>query len=200
MEECSSIFTTPQERRGHCIQDHQFPHDFRFDDARKQKTKHCKLKDSNEGLVDFVMEVDPNPGDSNSEMNIKKPKSKSKPKIVAVLPQSLKVLGCGNADECNQKNEEGTLLGEATSAQQAGRHMCTEGFGKPFSFVRGRGKYQRLGGTYVKFNSGINKREQSSSSNSNVWGTSGLLDALQGARVGSDEKFACTSDTEEDKK
>jgi hypothetical protein len=194
VEECNSMSAAPQERRRHCIEAHQFPHDFRFDDARKQKTKHCKSKQSNDKLLDSVMEVDPSSGDSKCEMRTKEPKSK--PKSVAMLPQSLRVLNCGNVEKCNEKHEEGNELGEASSSHQAGMGMHTETFNKPFSFVQGRGKYRRLGGICMNLNSGIIKHEQSSSSNSNVWGTSGLLDALQDSKTGSDvEKFACGSDT-----
>lgn len=195
VEECDGMFAAPQERRRHCIDAHRFPHDFRFDDARKQKTKHRKPKQSNDDLLDSVMEVDPSSGDGKCETKIRRPKSESK--SVAMFPRSLKALNCGNVEECNEKSEEGNELGEATSSHQAQTGARTETFRKPLGFARGRGRYQRLGGKFMNFNSGINKRDQSSSGDSNVWGTSGLLDALKDSKAGTDdEKFACASDVE----
>jgi hypothetical protein len=189
VEDCDSRFATPQDRHSHCIEDHQFPHNFRFDNARKHKTKHCKSKLTKGGKVDSAMEVDTNPGDSKSVTSVNRPKSKPEPE--AVLPQAFEEFSCGNDEKCRQKYEARFMSGEPTCVPQAGREVPTEGFSKPFSFVRGRGKYRRLGGLSKKFNSGTNKQEQSSSSNSNVWGTSGLLDALEGTEGSSDrEKFA----------
>lgn len=37
MEECLKLSQTPVERRDHCISDHKFPHDFRFDSYKHQK-------------------------------------------------------------------------------------------------------------------------------------------------------------------
>jgi hypothetical protein len=189
VEECNSRFATPQDRRSHCIEDHQFPHDFRFDDARRQKSKHCKSKHAKGGSFISAMEVDTIPGDRKRETSVNR--TKPKPEAVPASPQAFEEFACGN----DEKYESGSLLGEASSAPQVGRGMHTKGFGKPFSFVPGRGRYQRLGGMSTKFNSETNKSEQSSSSNSNVWGTSGLLDALDDAKVSGDgEKFASRSD------
>jgi hypothetical protein len=137
------------------------------------------------------MEVDSASGDSRCEMRINRPKSKKK--SVDTLPQCLSVLNCGNFEKCNEKQDEGNEFKETMSSHQAGMGLCTDTCRKPFSFVRGRGKYQRLGGICMNFNSGVDKLEQSLSSNSNVWGTTGLLDALQDSEAGNgDEKFACT--------
>ncbi|PNE09453.1 hypothetical protein B7P43_G00060, partial [Cryptotermes secundus] len=189
VEDCDSRFATPQDRHSHCIEDHQFPHDFRFDDARKHKTKRCKWKLPKGGIVESAMEVDTNPGDSKCVTSVNRPKSK--PEAVAVLPQAFEESDYGNGEKCKQKYETRSVLGEPTCATQVGRGVRTEGFGKPFSFVRGRGKCHRLGGMSMKFKLGTNKQEQSSSSNSNVWGTSGLLDALEDTKGSSDrEKYA----------
>lgn len=183
VEECKSVFARAQNRRAHCIQDHQFPHDFRFDVSRKQEAKHNKLKHNKQS----VMEVDSCPGDKKFEMRVKG--SKSKPiEPVAVLCQSSEQLGCGNV----AKYEEGGALGQATCANQSGEDMHAERSGQPFSFIRGRGRYQRLGGFCKDLNSGINKREHTS--HSNIWGTSGLLNALQDAEVCNDSEFTPTSD------
>ncbi|XP_049837382.1 protein lethal(2)k10201 isoform X5 [Schistocerca gregaria] len=37
VEQCSTLCNNPQERRSHCISQHNFPHDFRFDSTKKQK-------------------------------------------------------------------------------------------------------------------------------------------------------------------
>jgi hypothetical protein len=135
------------------------------------------------------MEVDANPGDSKCVTSVNG--LKSKPKAVSALSRAAEEFACGNVE----KYETGSMLGKPTCAPQVGRDVRTERFGKPFSFVRGRGKCQRLGGMSMKFNSGTNKQEQSSSRNSNVWGTSGLLDALEDTEGSSDrDKFADMSD------
>lgn len=179
MEECTSVFATAQERRAHCIQDHKFPHDFRFDVTRKQEAKHSKLKQNKQS----PMEVDSCAGDKKCEMRVKRSKSKSK----AVVRQCSEQLGCGNIAQC----EEGAVLGRATSANQSAEDMHTERFSKPFSFVRGRGRYQRLAGVRKDLHSGINKHEHTS--DSNVWGTSSLLSALQDAEICNDGELAHTS-------
>jgi hypothetical protein len=128
------------------------------------------------------MEVDTNPGDSKCETSVSRPETK--PKAVAH-----EVSACGNDGndgKCRQKNEGRPQFCEPTCAPQVGRDTRKEGCSKPFSFVRGRGKYRRLGGVSMKFNSGTNKHEQSSSSNSNAWRTSDLLDALADTKVGCD--------------
>lgn len=180
MEECKNLFATAQKRRAHCIQDHQFPHDFRFDVSRKQEARHSKLKNNKQS----PMEVDSCQGDKKCETRVKRSNSKSK----AVLCQCSEQLGCGNIAKC----EEGAVLGQATSADQSGEDMHTERFSKPFSFVRGRGRHQRLGGVCKDLNSGINKHEHTP--NSNVWGTSSLLNALQDAEICKDGELAHTSD------
>lgn len=130
------------------------------------------------------MEVDTNPGDSKCVTSVNRPKSK--PKAVPVLPQAF-----GDDETYRQECEMRSVLGEPTCVSQVARDVHTGGFGKPFTFVRGRGRCQRLEGTSTKFNLGRDKQEQGSSSNSNVWGTSGLLDALEDTKGGSDrEKFA----------
>ena len=177
MEECKSVFATAHKRRAHCIQDHQFPHDFRFDVSRKQEARRSKLKHNKQS----PMEVDSCPGDKKCEMRVKSSNSKSK----AVCSEQL---GCGNTAKC----EEGAVLGQATSANQSGEDMHTERFSKPVSFVRGRGRYQRLGGVCKDLNSGINKHEHPS--DSNIWGTSSLLNALQDTEICNDSEFAHTSD------
>lgn len=180
MEECKSVFATAQKRRAHCIQDHQFPHDFRFDVSRKQEAKHSKLKHNKQSS----MEVDSCPGDKKFETRVKKQNSKSK----AVLCQGSEQLGCGNIAKC----EEGAVLGQAISANQSGDDIHTERFSKPFSFVRGRGRHQRLGCVCKDLNPGINKHEHTS--NSNVWGTSSLLNALQYDEICNDGELAHISD------
>jgi len=177
VEECKSVFATAQKRHAHCIQDHQFPHDFRFDVSRKQEAKHSKPKHNKQS----PMEVDSCPGDKKCKMKVKRSDLKSK----AVSCQCSEQLGCGNFAKC----EEGQ--GQATSANQSGEDMHTGRFRKPFSFVRGRGRHQRLGG--VCKDSGINKHEHTS--DSNVWGTSSLLNALQDAEICNDGELAHTSDT-----
>jgi hypothetical protein len=74
--------------------------------------------------------------------------------------------------------------------------MHTETFSKPFSFVRGRGRNQRLGAVCKDSRSGINKHERTS--RSNIWGTSSLLTALQDAEIGSNSELAHTSDVQGD--
>jgi len=180
VEECKSVFATAQKRRAHCVQDHQFPHDFRFDVSRKQEAKHSKLKHNKQSS----MEVDSCPGGKKFETRVKKSNSKS----IAVLYQCSKQLGCGNIAKC----EEGGVLGQATSANQSGEDIRTERFSKPFSFVRGRGRHQRLGGACKDLNSGLNKHEHTS--NSNVWGTLSLLNALQDAEICNDGELVHTSD------
>jgi hypothetical protein len=123
------------------------------------------------------MEVDTNPGDSKCETSVNRPEPK--PKAVSALPQAFEESACGNDGKCRQKNEARSHLGEP----QVGRDTHKEGCCKPFSFVRGRGKYRRLGGVNMKFNSG-----QSSSSNSDAWRTSDLLDALQDTKVSCDSE------------
>jgi hypothetical protein len=177
--ECKSVFATSQKRRQHCIEDHKFPHDFRFDDSRKEETKRSKLKQNKE----FLMEVDACPGDKCGT-RVKRPKSKYKPvEPTGVCCQGSEQVGCGDIAKC----EEGTLLGQATCAKQSGEDVHAERFGKPFSFIRGRGRYQRLGYISKDLNSGINKREHVS--DSNIWGTSSLLDALQDAEICNDGEF-----------
>ncbi|XP_046382758.1 zinc finger protein 511 [Ischnura elegans] len=39
VEECTTKFTTPEERRSHCIDFHKFPPNFRYDSAKKGKSK-----------------------------------------------------------------------------------------------------------------------------------------------------------------
>jgi hypothetical protein len=179
VEECKSVFATAQKRHAHCIQDHQFPHDFRFDVSRKQEAKHSKLKHNKQS----PMEVDSCAGDKKCKMKVMRSNSKSK----AVLCQCSEQLACGNFAKC----EEGQ--GQATSANQSGEDMHTGRFSKPFSFVRGRGRHQRSGGVCKGLNSGINKHEHTS--DSNVWGTSSLLNALQDAQICNDDELAHTSDT-----
>lgn len=180
MKECKSVFATAQKRRAHCIQDHQFPHDFRFDVSRKQEAKRSKLKLNKQSS----MEVDSCPGDKKFETRVKKSNSKSK----AVLCQCSEQLDCGNTAKC----EEGAVLGQVTSANQSGEDIHTERFSKPFSFVRGRGRHQRLGGVCKDLNSGINKHEHTS--NSNVWGALSLLNALPDAEICNDGELVHTSD------
>jgi len=184
VEECKSVFATAQKRHAHCVQDHQFPHDFRFDVSRKQEAKHSKLKHNKQSS----MEVDSGPGDKKFETRVKKSNSKSK----AVLCQCSEQLGFGNIAKC----EEGAVLGQATSANQSGEDIHTERFSKPFSFVRGRGRHRRLGGVCKDLNSGINKHEHTP--NSNVWGTSGLLNALQDAEICNDGELDHTSGVQGD--
>lgn len=43
MEECPKLSQTPTERRDHCISEHKFPHDFRFD-CYKHTKKHATNK------------------------------------------------------------------------------------------------------------------------------------------------------------
>lgn len=148
VEECRSVFATAQKRHVHCIQDHQFPHDFRFDVSRKKEAKHSKLKHNKHS----PMEVDSCPGDKKCEMEVNRSYSKSR----AVVCQYSEQLGCGNIAKC----EEGVVLGQTTSANQSGEDMHTGRFSKPFSFVRGRGRRRRLGGVHKDLNSGINKHEQ----------------------------------------
>ncbi|GFG36902.1 hypothetical protein Cfor_12452 [Coptotermes formosanus] len=177
VEECKSVFATGQERRAHCIQDHQFPHDFRFDVSRKQETKHSKLTHNKESL----MELDSCPGDKKCGIRVKRSKSKSNPiEPVAVLSQGSEQVGCGNIAKC----EEGAMLGRAMCTNQSGEDMHTERFAKPFNFIRGHGRYQRLGGICKRLNSGMNKPERAS--DSNIWGTSSLLNALQDVETCSD--------------
>jgi len=180
MEECKSVFATAQKRRAHCIQDHQFPHDFRFDVSRKQEARQSKLKHNKQ----CAMEVDSCPVDTKCKTRVKRSDSKSK----AVLCQCSEQLGWANIAKC----EEGAVLGQATSADQSGEDMHTERFSKPFGYVRGRGRHQRLGGVYKDLNSGVNKHERTS--NSNVWGTSSLLNSLQDAETCNDGELAHTSD------
>ena len=178
MEECKSVFATAQKRHAHCIQDHQFPHDFRFDVSRKLEAKRSKLKHNKQS----PMEVDSCPGDKKCETRVKRSNSKSK----AVLRQCSEQSGCRNIAKC----EEGAVLGQATSANQSGEDMHTERFSKPFSYFRGRGRHQRLAGVCKDFNSGTNKHEHTA--NSNVWGTSSLLTALQDAEICNDGELAHT--------
>ncbi|XP_014280097.1 zinc finger protein 511 [Halyomorpha halys] len=50
VEDCSVVSLTPKDRRSHCIEDHKFPHDFKFDSARKlPKKKTEKSKKLNGG-------------------------------------------------------------------------------------------------------------------------------------------------------
>jgi hypothetical protein len=138
------------------------------------------------------MEVDSASGDNKCEIRTKRPKSK--PKSVAMLSQSVKVLNCGDVGKCSKECEEGNQMDDAMSSDQAGTGVHREKFSKPFNFVRGRGKYKKLGSVHMNCSSGVNKHVQSSVSNSNVWGTSSLLDALQGCKAGSDdEKLTCAS-------
>jgi hypothetical protein len=132
------------------------------------------------------MEVDSNPGDSKCERSVSRPESE--PKAVAILPQAFEQSACGTDGKCRQKYEAGSHLGEPARAPQVGRDTCKEGCGKPFSFVHGRGRYRRLGDVGTKFNSGRNTHKQSSSSNSNVWHTSDLLDALEDTKAGCDSE------------
>jgi hypothetical protein len=93
VEDCDSRFAIPQDRHSHCIEDHQFPHDFRFDNARKHKTKRCELKLTIGGKVDSAMEVDTNSGDSKCVTSVNRPKSKPEPE--AVLPQAFEEFPMG---------------------------------------------------------------------------------------------------------
>jgi hypothetical protein len=179
VEQCTSVFATAEERRAHCIQDHKFPHDFRFDISRKQEAKNRKLKHNKQS----PMEVDSCAGDNKCEMRVKVPKSQSK----TVVHQRSELLDCGNVAQC----EEAAVLRQATSANQSAEDMHTNRLSKPFSFVRGRGRNQRLGGVSKDLHSGINKHERTS--DSNIWGTSGLLNALQDAEIDSSSELADTS-------
>jgi hypothetical protein len=190
VEECASRFATPQDRRSHCIEDHQFPHDFRFDTARKHNTKHRKSKNNEGGLFESAIEVDTNPGDSKCDTSVNRPESE--PKAETVLSLASENSACGNDGKCKQKYEAQSLLGEPTYAPKVGRDLRTEECSRPFSFVQGRGKYRRLGGMSMKFNPGKNKQAQSSSSNSDVWCTSGLLDALEDTKVGSGSEISAS--------
>lgn len=46
LEECPKLSQTPTERRDHCISEHKFPHDFRFD-CYKHTKKNAKASNSN---------------------------------------------------------------------------------------------------------------------------------------------------------
>jgi hypothetical protein len=124
------------------------------------------------------MEVDSASGDNRCEIRTKRPKSK--PKSVAMLSQSVKVLNCADVGKYSKECEEGNQMDDAMSSDQAGTGVHRKKFSKPFNFVRGRGKYKKLSSVYM--------------SDSDVWGTSSLLDALQGCKAGSDdEKLAYAS-------
>jgi hypothetical protein len=168
------MFAAAEERRAHCIQDHKFPHNFRFGVSRKQEAKNRKLK-HNKNNKQSPMEVDSCAGDKKCEMRVKVSQSRSEAAVRRRSEQS----DCANVAQC----AEGAVSGQATSANQPAEDMHTETFSKPFSFVRGRGRNQRLGAVHKDLRSGINKRERTSGSN--VWGTSSLLNALQDAEIGS---------------
>ncbi|KAK7792704.1 hypothetical protein R5R35_007519 [Gryllus longicercus] len=59
VEECGEKFSTPKDRRDHCISLHKFPHDFRFDSSWKQKGNVKKhKKKANVEVTDVDMQQD----------------------------------------------------------------------------------------------------------------------------------------------
>lgn len=44
MEECPKLSQTPTERRDHCITEHKFPHDFRFENHSKKNSNKADAK------------------------------------------------------------------------------------------------------------------------------------------------------------
>lgn len=58
MEECNSKFKTKEERHSHCINVHNFPHDFRFEIINKTQ----KIKSVKEQFL-------PNPGNNENDLS-----------------------------------------------------------------------------------------------------------------------------------
>lgn len=48
LEECKHSSQSPEERKDHCIKDHKFPHDFRFDCGSKKKSVDDQRMDTSE--------------------------------------------------------------------------------------------------------------------------------------------------------
>lgn len=64
LEECQELFLNPQERKEHCIKDHKFPSNFRFDNMAHTnvKGKESSISKEDQTQMDMVMtEVDKNP-------------------------------------------------------------------------------------------------------------------------------------------
>lgn len=57
VEECGHKSIDASARRDHCIKDHKFPHDFRFDKVRKQKKKKDKGMEVDESSEDVKQEA-----------------------------------------------------------------------------------------------------------------------------------------------
>ncbi|XP_069697884.1 ABC transporter F family member 4 [Periplaneta americana] len=159
VEECDFVFSVPQERRSHCIEYHKFPHDFRFDDAKKQKPAKGRGKNSKAG--------------SSMEVDAKSKKSKHKTKI-AKTTSSVELMDSSDVQHISQ----GTIDKMVLEASREEQHKKTKV--SPLCLGRGRGKRHVYRGNSNVFSASINKSIKSDSPiHDNVWGTSDLLDALQ---------------------
>ncbi|XP_065083824.1 protein lethal(2)k10201 [Ochlerotatus camptorhynchus] len=60
LEECPNESQTPDERRDHCIKQHKFPHNFRFDQRISSQKKHSTRRTSlSESSAGVEMELEP---------------------------------------------------------------------------------------------------------------------------------------------
>lgn len=94
LEECERMCQTPAERRDHCITDHKFPHDFRFDCYKNSKKFYDKTK-----------------------KNSQKPKDK-KPQSSSTIIQPSKLLSVASNDEDVELEDKSILLTARNSKRQ----------------------------------------------------------------------------------
>lgn len=110
MEECSQLNQSPSERRDHCITEHKFPHDFRFD-------CHSRTKKNNNNNNDIKTD-----GKKTSQKS-------ANPKSSSVL-QTSKLVSVTTHDEDIELEDKSILL----TAQR--KHFTNFSFGhkksKPF--------------------------------------------------------------------
>ncbi|KAG8227802.1 hypothetical protein J437_LFUL006216 [Ladona fulva] len=84
VEDCTSKFSNPRERRDHCIKTHRFPPDFRFDGSKKTRVKGKSKTDvrkkcptgSKEDVHVSSMEIE-----ENAEKNTSFPSAHATPKV-----------------------------------------------------------------------------------------------------------------------
>ncbi|KAL0280623.1 UNVERIFIED_CONTAM: hypothetical protein PYX00_001855 [Menopon gallinae] len=78
VKECKTVFQTPQFRRDHCIKEHKFPSNFRFDDCKKKKNAAKGMRKSKKENQDVEMSEnikDDVKMDVSHESNVQKVKS-----------------------------------------------------------------------------------------------------------------------------